>query len=320
MSVGCPTGSTLELLKRDDDAQHDFGLTLGTLWQRTPANGTPDNAESGTSSLFGWDPDPTAYGDDPTSAATTAEFTVPAGAPTYLNFHHAYLFEFNGSEYYDGAEAIVQRLVNGAWTTVTGLPWVNGPDKTRYGTTTKVFGGDSHGYGSSQVDLTSLAGQQVRVVFQVEGDDSVSYDGWWVDDIRLYDCAGAPDPVAPAAPAAASVSAGVTSAVVSWQPPADPGSSPIASYRITRSDGKVNTTPAAARSLTLTGLAANTAVNVSVAAVNQEGLVGAARTVPIYGTTTTSPPRPPGRPRARPSRSPPRSSGAEPPAWSRACR
>ena len=65
------------------------------------------------------------------------------------------------------------------------------------------------------------------------------------------------------------------------------GSSPIASYRITRSDGKVNTAPATARTITLTGLAANTNVSVSVAAVAENGQVGAASSVPIYGTSTT---------------------------------
>ena len=34
--------------------------------------------------------------------------------------------------------------------------------KTRNDTSSKVFGGDSRGYGSSQVDLSSLAGQTVR--------------------------------------------------------------------------------------------------------------------------------------------------------------
>ena len=287
VSVGCPTGSTQVELKRDDDAQQEFGFTLGTLWERTPDDGSPANSESGTSSLFGWNPDPFEYGDPNSSPATSAGFTVPNGARTYLNFHHAYLFEFYGTDYYDGGEVLVQRLVDGTWTTATGLPWVNGAAKTRAGTSSKIFGGDSHGYGSSQVDLTSLAGQTVRVVFQVVADGDGSFYGWWVDDIRLYACEGAPDPVAPTAPTSASVTAGVTSAVVSWEPPADPGTTPIASYRLTRSDGKVSTAPATAQSLNLTGLAANTAVNVSVAAVNQEGLVGPGQTVAIFGSTNT---------------------------------
>jgi bacillolysin len=290
VAVECPTGTTLTLLKQDDEARHDFNFTLESLWQRTPDNNSPQNAESGTSSLFGWDPDPDTYSDPSTSSATTSGFTVPTGTSTYFNFHHAYLFEFNGTQYYDGGEALVERLVNGTWTPVTGLPWVNGAAKTRYGTTTKVFGGDSHGYGSSQVNLTSLADQTVRVRFRVVGDNVGSFFGWWIDDVRMYSCDDAvvpPAPVAPTAPISASVKAATTTAVVSWQPPVDPGSKPITSYRITRSDGKVNTASDAARSLTVTGLMANTNVTLTVAAVNGDGLVGPGRSVPVYATTTT---------------------------------
>ena len=274
------------VLKRDDEAQQDFGFTLGSLWQRTPANGSPKNAESGTSSLFGWDPDPDTYGDPSSSSATTAGFTVPTGTSTYLNFHHDYFFEFQGTTYYDGGDVLVQKLVNGTWTTVTGLPWVNGATKTMSGTSTKVFGGDSHGYGSSQVDLTSLAGQTVRLAFRVNGDNVGSFYGWWIDDLRLYTCsydvASAP---------ATTVTAATTTATVAWTTPSHLGSSPIASYRITRSDGKVNTAAASARSINLTGLAANTNVTIGVAAVDSDGHAGVASSVPVYATTTVTAPR-----------------------------
>ena len=49
----------------------------------------------------------------------------------------------------------------------------------------------------------------------------------------------------------------------------------------------MNTVPASARTITLTGLKANTYVTVAVAAVTQDGQVGASSLVPIYGTTTT---------------------------------
>ena len=188
VAVACPTGTALAGSMRDDDSQHDFGFTLGTLWQRTPSNSSPTNAESGTSSLFAWDPDPLGFGDPSSSSAVTSGFTVPTGTTTFFHFHHAYFFEFSGTRYYDGADVLVQKLVNGTWTTVTGLPWVNGAAKTRYGTTTKIFGGDSHGYGSSQVNLSSLAGQTVRIVFRVLGDGDGSFIGWWLDDLRLYTC------------------------------------------------------------------------------------------------------------------------------------
>ena len=45
---------------------------------------------------------------------------------------------------------------------------MNGPKQTMEDTGTKIFGGDSHGYGSTRVDLSSLGGQTARVVFRVE--------------------------------------------------------------------------------------------------------------------------------------------------------
>ena len=34
------------------------------------------------------------------------------------------------------------------------------------------------------MNLSSLAGQTVRVVFRVDGDEDTAAYGWWVDDIR----------------------------------------------------------------------------------------------------------------------------------------
>ena len=188
-------------------------MSGGVLWQRTPANGSPLWSQSGKTSLFAWEPDPEALGDPPVSSMTTASFTVPQGlAKTALNFHHAYLLEWYDATnpvtptppgeayYYDGARVDVQqRNANGTWSSVAALPWTNGPDKDveGYGL---GWSGDSHGYGSSEVDLSSLAGKTVRAVFSVFGDDSVALGGWWVDDVRLYGCG----PTTPAAPTVAA--------------------------------------------------------------------------------------------------------------------
>ena len=75
---------------------------------------------------------------------------------------------------------------------------------------------------------------------------------------------------------------------MAWTTPTHLGSSPIASYRITRSDGTVNTATASARSISLTGLKADTNVTISVAAVHQDGHLGAASSVPVYATTNTT--------------------------------
>ena len=68
------------------------------------------------------------------------------------------------------------------------------------------------------------------------GDDNGSLFGWWVDDVRLYSL-----PERRRLGAGTTVAAKTTSATVSWTEPEFVGSSPIASYRISRSDGKVTT-------------------------------------------------------------------------------
>ena len=137
------------------------------------------------------------------------------------------------------------------WTKVTGLPWVNGPNRTITGSSAAPnftgFGGDSRGYGSSELDLSSLAGQNVRVSFRVEGDDDGSMYGWWIDDIRLYSCA---DDV-PGKPTITKHAATLTSATVTWNP--GYAGSGVASYKVTSSDGQTQTLPSTARSATVTG-------------------------------------------------------------------
>jgi hypothetical protein len=194
--------------------------------------------------------------------------------------------EWDGGEYYDGGQVVVQKLVNGSWTTVTGLPWVNGPTRHIMGNTAAGFtgfGGDSRGYGSSELDLSSLAGQTVRVSFSIRGDEDYAEYGWWIDDVRLYSCA---DDV-PSVPTVTKNAAGLTSATVTWARPAYVGSG-IASYKIIRSDRAPTTVSSAARSVTVKGLSSTEPVTVSVAAVNGAGQEGPATASTFYPTTTTT--------------------------------
>jgi bacillolysin len=295
--ISCPAGNPVNtVIARDDDGidDFDFSFTTPQLWERAPGGGVPSYAVSGTESLFGLDPDP-SLGDPASGAVTAAPFTVPAaGGGTYLNFHHAYVLDYDDSGFYDGGRVVVSKLVNGSWVPVNGLPWVNGPTKHIVGGTAAGFtgfGGDSHGYGSSQVDLSSLAGQRVQVAFRLEGDSMYSLYGWWIDDVGLYACdtaaVPAAAPVAPSAPTTIKVNAGASSAVVSWGAPSDAGSTPVTSYRVTRSDGQVTTLPSTSRSTTLTGFNTTAARTVTVTAINAEALVGSPATVSINPTVTS---------------------------------
>ncbi len=284
--LACSAGTRMVTLRRDDDGTNTLGFAAqGSLWQRTPANGTPNYTRSGTSSWFGWSPDPSLDGIS-SSALTTASFGVPAAQSTYLHFNHAYLFEWYDADtsfpafYPDGGQVLVQTLSGSTWTSRT-VPWVNAPNRAWGSTTAKVFGGDSHGYGSSRVDLSSLAGQTVRIVFKVLGDQDTYLLGWWLDDLQLYTC---PNSVASVPRTTAAT--GPSSVRVSWSAPAYVGTSPIASYRITRSDGRITSVPASARTTTLGALNLNAALAVKVAAVNGDGQVGAAGSVRIDPTAT----------------------------------
>jgi bacillolysin len=291
----CAPGARLVQLMRDDDADggsDDFAFPGAELWERTPADNTPDDetdapkyARSGLSSWFAFDPDP-EIDDVSSSSMASRSFVVPRSQPTYLHFAHAYVFEYypatadGPGTYLDGGQVEVQTLSAGRWTT-RPVTYVNGPTRTLEDNGAKVFGGDSHGYGSTRVDLSTLGGQTARVVFRVSGDEDTSYIGWWVDDIRLFTC---PDDVASVP--RTTVAAGTTSAKVSWQPPAYVGASPVKAYRVTRSTGQVATYPGTTRSATLRGLDPTKALTVSVAAVTEAGQLGAPARVRIDPTHT----------------------------------
>ncbi len=266
--------------QRDTDTDNVLFTSFGSLWQRTPANGSPRYAHEGTSSLFGWNPDPGAFGDPPQSTLTSRPVYVDPGLPTYLLFHHAHLFEFydpvggSPASYPDGGLVTVQsRPLGGTdadWTTATALPWVNGPDKQIGSAGGLGFGGDSHGYGSSRVDLSSLGGREARFRFTVSGDASASGIGWWVDDVQTYTCSSR----VPAGATVTSARTRTTSTTIAWNPPAQVGSG-ISTYRVVTGSGKVLTTlPGSARSGTVTGLDPAKRVDLSVRSVNAFGEMG----------------------------------------------
>jgi hypothetical protein len=51
-----------------------------------------------------------------------------------------------------------------------------------------AFVNDAFGYTATRLDLTSLQGEDVRFRFRI-GTDSIADDyGWYLDDIRIYQC------------------------------------------------------------------------------------------------------------------------------------
>ncbi len=52
----------------------------------------------------------------------------------------------------------------------------------------KAFSGFSGGWTSSRINLSSLAGKQVKFRFRLGTDFNGAYDSWILDDIRIYTC------------------------------------------------------------------------------------------------------------------------------------
>ncbi len=289
VAASCPTGHEYAELARDDDAHTDqLGWTFGSLWQRTPANGTPAYAAEGTSSLFAWNPDPT-LGDPARSDLTGKAFGVPTGKRTYLHFRHAHLMDWTPEDdgvpltYHDGGQALVQVLDSstGTWVTRTGLPWVNGPTRTLASDPAPGWAGDSRGYGSSRVDLTSLAGQTARIVLRVVGDTEGSLLGWWVDDVRLFGCT----PHEPTAPRSLTAASTRTGSTLTWAAPAAvPGG--LQHYLVTRNGAAAGTTTG--RSFGLTKPAGTGPVTLAVRAQDRDGRTSPAVALTLTSTTTRS--------------------------------
>jgi bacillolysin len=158
-------------------------------------------ATSGKQSLWGYNQGGTQQ--QPTipadySIAMTTNIAVPANA--HLHFRHAFEFESDVTADYDGGVVEYSTNSGSSWTDAGPLfsenGYVtmidNGTDNPLHGRA--VFGGVSKGYYSSRLDLSALAGQNVRFRFRIGTDESVAAYGWFIDDMRVYTC-GASAPV-----------------------------------------------------------------------------------------------------------------------------
>jgi bacillolysin len=189
----CSAGQTPVDLFADN-----FQSSPNSAWSSTALQGSgswviPDTgwAKSGTRMAYGQDYNSVSD----TAMSMTSSVALPAGAK--LQFNHAYAFEQGGGVPYDGA--VLEYSTNGgvSWTDagsliVAGDPYdptapINGdtgnPLGGRHG-----FVGNSYGYTASQLNLSSLAGANVRFRFRVGTDLAVGDIGWVVDDVRLYTC------------------------------------------------------------------------------------------------------------------------------------
>lgn len=172
----CPSGRSLRVLL-DGNGPAQFTASGGWTWDQLP------NASSGSDSW--WSPSTTSSS---VQALEAAAITLPAGQPSYLWFQHFWVLDYDDKGFYDGAKVEIDDV------DTADLPWVNGPDKQisagwdnpQGGTF--AFVGDSLGWLSSRLDLSSYAGALITPAWVQYDDPVIGFQGWFVDDIALYTC------------------------------------------------------------------------------------------------------------------------------------
>jgi hypothetical protein len=133
------------------------------------------------------------FGDDLPAAITDARVTMNEDIvlphEAFLHFSHAYALE----RYYDGG--VVEYSTDGGATWSDGLALFDsgGYDSIVAANANplggrRAFSGDSHGYRSARMNLSALAGQNVRFRWRLGLDENVAAGGWFLDDVRIYSC------------------------------------------------------------------------------------------------------------------------------------
>jgi bacillolysin len=199
----CDTDQTATDLFFDDLENPASGnwSTSGTGWYYPQNTRVPDPyngfdatyATSGTTNF--WGDDRGVSSDHAITKATGV--TPPTGKTTYLRFNHAYGFEDSSKGTVDGGVLEYSTNNGSTWNDAGPLITNNGYSGMISPTTNPLAGrqafvGESNGYISSRVNLSSLAGQSVRFRFRIGEDSSVADYGWFIDDVRVYTCEGGP--------------------------------------------------------------------------------------------------------------------------------
>jgi hypothetical protein len=189
----CPAGSVASDLYFDD---FESGASDWSTWNTSGSGSrtwfiSSDFTSSGSTSLYGPDYDTT----DLVSVGMTVDVAIPAGGAS-LRFDHSFGFEdSSATTFWDGGQVIASLNEGASWTDIGSLisagvgyvGTISSGDTNPLGGQS-AFVADSFGYTISQLDLSSLSGEQVRFGFRI-GSDSVFNDyGWYVDDVHVFEC------------------------------------------------------------------------------------------------------------------------------------
>lgn len=191
----CPANQSVATSSFSDDLESGLsnwtlsngtGSTKWSAWTTSYGSIFGPYATSGTESLFG--DDVNIISDQRASIAVTS---LPA--TSYLHFRHAFDFEsgFDGGvlEYSTNAgttwlDASTQSLI------VDGLDYNDTISSTQGNPLAgrSAYSGSSHGYISTRLDLSSLAGQNILFRWRTGTDSLLAAYGWWLDDVNIYTC------------------------------------------------------------------------------------------------------------------------------------
>ena len=202
----CPSGQVAVNTFSDDlesgTGSWTFGRNAGSFpwenwadwadWYSVYAPTYGPYATSGTHSLFGFDSDTISD----IFATTTIGVPNVSGHTPYLFFRHAFDFEIGLGLNWDGG--VLEYSTNGGSTWNDAKSLINS-GKNYNGTITNILGnnplkgrsafvGTSHGYVSTRANLNSLRGKATSFRWRVGTDESVSWLGWWLDDVSVYHC------------------------------------------------------------------------------------------------------------------------------------
>jgi len=195
----CPAGK----VKAASDLFFDDFESGSAKWVLTQTAGPSDTAwttdppylyaTSGTHSLYApdWWYDGT-YPQSDVQAAMASPVTIPSG-DVRLQFQHAYdmysyanggVVEYTtdgGTTWQDAGPLFVYPPSDGG--AVPNSQPGSGPLAGR-----STFGTQSGGYVTSQLDLSSLTGKNVQLRYRLGAGDPYGNLGWFVDDVRMYQC------------------------------------------------------------------------------------------------------------------------------------
>jgi bacillolysin len=306
-AITCPSGY-VNLDRFSDDFNRAASGSLGSKW-----------VETGSASINGdFQPSPTAgnalFIPEPANdsvaanryAYTSAWTPLSSTYTTYLHFDHAYSLDWlpGPSTYFDGARVEID--VDGdtkSWFVPSATAWSNGPTRTLVSDhpllpSAKVFAGESRGWTSSKLSLASYKGKKLKIRFRLATDGLPAYStayGWWLDNVRLYQCS-----IPPTAPTSVAANGYAGSAKISWGAASSNGGTSLSRYVVylykSGTSGSINRVelPTTARSYTFTKDSAGKALSfygttytAAVRAKNIQGAYGPTVSKTLIGTQLT---------------------------------